>query len=146
MSTPVSSLPLKTTQEQAPSIDDPLIQNVLKEFEDEYNSSMPAEQEQMPMHEQVSAPASYSQPPMYQQSDMNYSMNYEKKEMFRIDLAKKGAILTLLILVLQKTNVLDLILKYAPEYLHGHVSGNEYIIYGSIIFVSLYALLYSELL
>lgn len=143
MSTPINSLPLKTTQEQAPPIDDPLIQNVLKEFEDEYNNSMESEPEVInePMHV-----PSYTPPVYQQQNDTSYPLEYEKKELFRTDLVKKGAMLTILILVLQKSHVLDAILKYAPEYLQKHISGNEYVLYSSIVFVTLYAILYLNIL
>ena len=52
MATPINSLPLKTTQENNNDLDDPLIQNVLKEFEDEAHHNMPPPQIQESLPQQ----------------------------------------------------------------------------------------------
>lgn len=157
MSTPLNSLPLKTTQDQSAqspqsphSIDDPLIQNVLKEFEDEYNSTIPvdnyAPETMPPPSNQCDYGASGDScaylPPS--QPSLDYSKN--NKDLFKTELIKKAVALTILVILLQKTNVLDVITKYVPEYLAKYVSGNEFVIYGVILFFAMYAVFYTNML
>ena len=165
MLTPINSLPLKTTAQSESDIDDPLIQNVLKEFENEIGGTdirkaadthgaqhiqyaQPIQQrppiqypeQQMPQYNQAS--------PQFQQ--MRESLSYEqikpKSKLFNIDIAKKSAILTIVICILQYTNILKLISNRLPATAVTYISGREYIINILLMFCIIYGAFYTELI
>lgn len=152
MSTPLSSLPLKTIQEQEANIEDPLIQNVLKEFEEDYNNKIQPEQinESVNMISNMSTmpnmptmqpqDTSYMYPPPMSIDNLSYKKN--NTNFIDVELIKKSIILCIVILFLQKSNVVSLITKYVPEYLQKYFNGREFILYFSIIFIVLYAMMY----
>lgn len=151
MSTPLSSLPLKTIQEQEANIEDPLIQNVLKEFEEDFNNKSQPQQNNEPINMNL-APNIPTIPPqdpyMYQSPIVMDNLSYKKNNTNFVDveLMKKSVILCILIIFLQKSNIICLLTKYIPESLHKYFEGREFILYFSIIFVILYSLMYFSII
>ena len=152
MSTPLDSLPLKTNQIQDANIDDPMIQNVLNEFEDEYNNnkkddmimpppSFPTQQSSFPIQQQ-----DYNMYNNINTNMNNLEFNKNKKELFDIDLIKKGIIFTIFIIIIQEKNIIPLMSKYLPEYLLTYLNGREFFVYFLIVFVVLYLFMYYDLI
>lgn len=151
MATPINSLPLKTTQENTNDLDDPLIQNVLKEFEDEAHQqiqeSLPQQNYQEPQQHQII----YEQPQQIQQSQklqQSQELNYNKiqQKLIDIDFVKKAAIITIIVFLLQYNNIISIILSRLPESINSYVSGKEFILNILLMFIIFYSLMYFNLL
>lgn len=144
MSTPINSLPLKTTQDDT-TIDDPLIQNVLKEFEDEFKSKEPQEPEvpQSPPPIVPEEPRNTIVQPIVKKDHLKY--NNHKSKLIDLEIVKKSIIITILILLLQKENIMSTISKYIPQIL-GYVEGKELIFYSFIVSVIIYTIYYFDLI
>jgi hypothetical protein len=148
MSTPISSLPLKTTSSDNTSeIDDPLIQGVLKEFEDQqqpqYTIMQSQEQYQQPIQQviqqSIQEPIQQFQPQQHTQNELNYN---ESKKIIDIEIIKKSAIITVIIYLLQYTNILKIITTRLPETFKSYVSGKELFINVFIMFCVIYGIFY----
>lgn len=147
MSTPINSLPLKTAPDNV-SIEDPLIQNVLKEFEDEMNVNVKKTdtfiEEPKPLNKNT---------PMVQQDadikaqDIQYDASaYNNKKFIDANIIKKTIMILIIIIFFQKSNVIEFIFAKSPSYLIKYIEGKDFVIYSSIIFMIFYALLYFNLL
>lgn len=156
MLTPINSLPLKTSSQQETDIDDPLIQNVLKEFEEEYGEKMPHSQQhlqqQPPQQQPVQQPVVQPQYIHTQQPAQLVSpdsLQYNKpsaKKLFNIDVAKKAALITLILFALQYTNLLKVITSRLPESMHSYISGKELLLNILLTFAVIYSIFYLELI
>lgn len=147
MSTPINSLPLKTAPDNV-SIEDPLIQNVLKEFEDEMNVNVKKTdtfiEEPKPLNKNT---------PMVQQDtdikpqDIQYDVStYNNKKIIDVNIIKKTIMILIIIIFFQKSNVIEFIFAKFPSYLIKYIEGKDFVVYSSIIFMIFYALLYFDLL
>ena len=152
MATPINSLPLKTTQENTNDLDDPLIQNVLKEFEDEaqqqIQETLPQQNYQEPQQRQIiyEQPQQIQQPQQLQQSqELNYN-NKIQKNLIDIDFIKKAAIITIIVFLLQYNNIISIILSKLPESINSYISGKEFILSILLMFIIFYSLMYFNLL
>lgn len=155
MLTPIKSLPLKTTAQTEDDIDDPLIQNVLKEFENEIGGAEIRRAPEIQHIEQNSEPVptqyvTQTPPQQFQHEQNLASLSYEqakaKSKWFNIDMAKKSAILTIVICILQYTNVLKIISNRLPATAVSYISGREYIINTLLMFCVIYVAFYIELI
>lgn len=160
MATPLNKLPLKTTRPDTSDLEDPMIQNVLKEFEDEmaakqqspgpeqqqYTVNMhPPSQQQQAYQQQPSYP---SQPP-YQSQGFNQSynqFNQNPKKLINMDLVKKTAVIAIIVFLLQNYNIISILLSRLPEVATKHITGKEFLINFALIFIIFYALMYLDVL
>ncbi len=160
MATPINTLPLKTTQVNTTDLDDPLIQNVLKEFEDDAQIQ---QQESLPQIHQpkysieTQSPPQISQvqyiqpnPNIQQQFDTNqynYNQNNDKnKNIIDIDLIKKATIITIIVFLLQYNNILSYFISKLPESVYSYINGKEFILNIVLLFIIFYALIYFDLI
>lgn len=149
MSTPLSSLPLKTTSSDNTSeIDDPLIQGVLKEFEEVHSqNNQPPPQQQYTVNiktpEQPPQISMQQQLPIQSQQHAKNELNYnDPKKIVDIEILKKSAILTAIIYLLQYTNILKIITTRLPETFKGYITGKELFINVALMFIVVYGIFY----
>jgi hypothetical protein len=146
MTTPINTLPLKTTltQSNETDLDDPMIQNVLREFEDEMVSNKQAELPQ----QQLQEPLQNLKPMVPQYAPQPYQQYDTKppKKLFDMDVAKKTLIIAIIVFLLQQNNVLSILTTRLPESLNTYISGRELLINFLIIFSIFYAIIYLELI
>jgi hypothetical protein len=156
MSTPINQLPLKTTQVESDTsdMDDPLIQGVLKEFEDEIAASQPPRQ----LHEhtqQVLQPVQHIQPvqqpqqmiqqqPQYYAQPTELQYNKDSKKLFDADIARKAAIITAVIYLF--TNGFKIVMGRIPETWSSYTNGRELIINLALCFITFYVVLYMDII
>jgi hypothetical protein len=166
MATPINTLPLKTTHDATIALDDPLIQNVLKEFEDDAYQSQPQEPQQPQQHQQPQQYQQPQQPQQYQQyqqpeqyqqhfqenKDIKYETqkdllyNKSNKNIIDIDIVKKTAIIVIIVFLLQFNNIINTILSKLPETFQTFTAGKELIINLICLFIIFYLLFYFDLL
>lgn len=149
MSTPIKSLPLKTTQQQEQDIEDPLIQGVLKEFEDTAMANAPPQEIAPPPREEMQ----YQPPPIsipqlqqvpVQTSHLDFNTKSSDKKLFDIELVKRAAIVTIILVLFQNNNIINLMLSRVPSSVSAHVTGREIFINSFIVFVTVYTLMYFD--
>ena len=117
MSTPINSIPLKTSKNMNDNEDDssdPLVQDVLNEFQREISSNTkhfqpppppPHQEQQMPIfhHPPHQAPIMHPQPNMIHQPPQPLIINKrdsDKNNLINIEIAKKAAIIAAVSLIL----------------------------------------------
>lgn len=144
MSTPINSLPLKTTGEDASLPNDPLIQNVLNEFENNKPKEMVYDIPQ-PIMEKRQEPVNIilNEEPVNNVSD-KLSYNKKRRTFINIDLLKKTTILIFVVIIVYNTSLLEKINSKLPESISKFIVGNE--IYTNILitFVVFYLLFLYE--
>lgn len=155
MSTPIKSLPLKTTQQNEHDIEDPLIQGVLKEFEDSAMANAPPPPPVnhappvMTPPPQVQylpppPPPSYAPPVLpepVQTSHLDYNSN-DSKKLFDLDTVKRATIVTIILVLFQNNNILNMGVSRLPSSVTNHISGREIFLNTFMVFVIVYALMY----
>lgn len=148
MSTPLSSLPLKTTSSDNTSeIDDPLIQGVLKEFEEVHSqNNQPPQQQYIVNIKTPEQPPQISMQPQlpiqsqeYTKNELNYN---DTNKIIDIEIVKKSAILTAIIYLLQYTNILKIITTRLPETFNSYITGKELFINVALMFIVIYGIFY----
>jgi hypothetical protein len=153
MATPLNKLPLRTTRPDTSDLEDPMIQNVLKEFEDEM---VQQQQVHIPTHHQPlqTTPTQNNQPQPYQYQFQQpsqlgaYANQYQQgpKKLINMDLVKKTVIIATIVFLLQNYNIISLLLSRLPEVATKHISGKEFLINFAMIFLIFYSLMYFDLL
>jgi len=155
MSTPIHQLPLKTSQvaPDTSDMDDPLIQGVLKEFEDEMAANQPPQQPMQPVQPvQPVQQQVVHQPmqPMQQQQPQYYTppaelqYNKDSKKLFDADIARKAAIITAIIYLF--TNGFKILMGRMPETWRSYTNGRELIINLALCFITFYVVLYMDII
>ncbi len=142
MATPISSLPLKTSpQTNESDLEDPLIQNVLKEFEDEMavqQAQQQAPQMYQPQSSQQPQQVTQPQQQMYQipsqVSQMYQPYHLQNKKLFNMDIAKKTLVITIIVVLLQHNNILNMLLSKLPDSVNSYISGRELLLNFAIVF------------
>lgn len=157
MSTPIDNLPLKTSQTEQ-DIDDPMIQNVLKEFENDIASNSPPPEQMYKIQSPQQPPQHIpeqkiqyiqQQPQQNAQVQIQENIKYNtssKKKIIDIDVAKRAAIITVFAYFLYSSNILQYVIKRLPESVLTHINGKESIVSTMLIFVIFYSLMYYELI
>ena len=161
MTTPLNSLPLKTTEYSSDELEDPLIKGVLKEFEEEYylnkqkeesnvlreehhiNSNNFADQQNAVHDESI-----HKNWENNNQANRLEHLNYNNgaKKLFDINIAKKALIITLIFFIVFNLNFLDHLLKFIPESFKSYVDKRGTHINILILFLTIYNLFYFELI
>ena len=143
MSTPISSLPLKTNQQES-DIEDPLIQTVLKDFEDNI-----APQQTIPVIEELPQqplPNIYQDPPekpINNFNELNYNnVGNEKKKLLNLEILKKAAIISIISFFVFYQNIFGILLSKFPDSVTEYIKGNEFLIHMIISFTIFYILLF----
>ncbi len=153
MTTPIANLPLKTsTDNELNNLDDPLIQNVLKEFEEDYNIKMVQQNEisqqpqqlQQPQHLQQSQQQQQQQ--HLQQSQQFNQQLYNTNNIFDIKIIKKTLILTIIIFLIYYSNIISIITKNIPLTFSKYFENNEQYINIILLFIIIYAMIYFDII
>jgi hypothetical protein len=165
MSTPISSLPLKTNQQES-DIDDPLIQNVLKDFENDsirdvgdtsgVRDARDAQQHTLP-DQQVyhvandvnttnAAPSIPNVPVNYDELNYNGVGTNDKKKLINYEIAKRAAIISIIAFLMYNQNIIGMLISKLPDSVTTHINGKEFLIYILLSFLILYGLLYFDLM
>jgi hypothetical protein len=172
MSTPLNNLPLKTQQsnEDNNDINDPLVQDVLNEFQEELNSSKKqfSPEAAIPVHLQPSFTSQNQQvlpqqmhATNIQQTQMNiqarpnmqnnyypqqnkYSINYNQTTFpysyIDVDIVKKTAVIVIITILVFHTNIFLIIYDKLPDYIKDAVYKFDIYVRGIFLFVVIYAL------
>lgn len=149
MSTPLNNLPLNTQQPQQidnSDLQDPLVQDVLKEFEQEvaaarnsrqYTQQMPPQQmpqQQMPPQQMPQQQMPPQQVPSY--PNINYPTQYQtNKSYFDINIIKKSVIFSIIAVFIFYPGFMDILINKLPESIM--LSFNKFDIYIRFILLAL---------
>uniref|UniRef100_A0A6C0CE58 Transmembrane protein n=1 Tax=viral metagenome TaxID=1070528 RepID=A0A6C0CE58_9ZZZZ len=151
MITPIDKIPLKTTGGSPDdSTDDPMIRDVLNEFEQELainesqssrykiNEQKPVYQPQQPQpSQQPSQPQQLQQPVVKAQKNKSYIDN---------ELVVKSFIICIVIAIIINPYIFSTILSKVPENISVMLNSYDYFIKLSLIFVAIYVLFFYNLL
>jgi preprotein translocase subunit SecF len=167
MSTPINTLPLKTQQTNIDTndINDPIVQDVLNEFQEELLSSkqinksaqqMPSQQQQLQLLQQQQMQQQQQQQQqmqLLQQQQMQgmppNSKNYQNKfdnmsSYLDIEVAKKSLILVIISLIIYNSGVINMMYEKMPEYLQDNLNNFDIYIKSASLFTIIYILSFFE--
>jgi len=173
MSTPISTLPLKTQQVNSTDvndINDPIVQDVLNEFQEELRHTsnqsksypqMPSPQQQMPPqhshHPQMPPhhPSHPSYPPhpqmppmMYPQQNWSGKSNGNKYDSIAsyldIEVAKRSLILVIVSLIIYHSGIINIAYEKMPDYLQDNLTNFDIYIKSASLFSIIYVLSFFE--
>jgi hypothetical protein len=154
MATPLTNIPLKTQHSgDNNELQDPMVQDVLKEFEEEIAASKKNTQQQQQVTQQMHQQQMLQQQQqMMQQQQQQYQQNqslnnyqqqfnfFPKKNLIDYNLARKALIITIIVLLLNYTQIFSLIYEKLPPNLNSISIAYDFYIKGSILFIALYIL------
>lgn len=154
MITPIDKIPLKTTGGSPDdSTDDPMIRDVLNEFEQELainesQSSRYKINEQKPVYQpqqqqQPQMPQQFQQPLQQQQPVVKAKKN---KSYIDNELVVKSFIICIVIAIIINPYIFSTIISKVPENISLMLSSYDYFIKLSLIFVAIYVLFFYNLL
>ena len=145
MSTPLNNLPLKTQKNVETNdndINDPMVQDVLNEFQEELivnskqeNSYNPPPQQPPPQHQPQNI---HSQQQMYNIKYNNNQQGYQ--QYLNVDIAKKITIITIIVVIITYSNLLQTIYEKLPASVFELIEHYDIYIKGFILFIILYVL------
>jgi len=156
MSTPITTLPLKTQQTNIDNndINDPIVQDVLNEFQEELmNSKQPNKSQQMTpqqiqqqqnmlqMQQQMllQQPPMINQPPNY--NSRNYVNKYDNISAYAdVDIAKRSLILVILSLIIYHSGIINNVYEKLPDYLQDNLNNFDIYIKSASFFSVIYIL------
>jgi hypothetical protein len=170
MSTPINTLPLKTQHAGAAGatdvndINDPIVQDVLNEFQEELmiskqpKSSQPQQSQYMPQmlpqpprqHQQHSQhqPHMPSSPYPSHQSPMIYPSHNSKYDNISsyldTDVAKKSLILVILAIIIYHSGIINTVYEKMPDYLQENLTNFDIYIKSVSLFTIIYVLSFFE--
>jgi hypothetical protein len=174
MSTPLSVLPMKTQQagsNEANDINDPIVQDVLNEFQEELMlSKQPraplashASQQQPPympqpppphasQHPQYASHASHASqhPPMsphypsYPSSPFGYNKYDNLSSYLDTEVAKKSLILVILAVIIYHSGIINTVYEKMPDYLQDNLTNFDIYIKSASLFTIIYVLSFFE--
>jgi len=174
MSTPINTLPLKTQQTNidANDINDPIVQDVLNEFQEELQSSkqankLPSQQMQLLQQQQMQQQQQQQQMQMQQQlllqqqqmqggqqgmqglppNSKNYQNKFDNMSSYLdIEVAKKSLILVIISLIIYNSGVINTIYEKMPDYLQDNLNNFDIYIKSASLFAIIYILSFFEYL
>lgn len=173
MSTPISTLPLKTQQSNtgdANDINDPIVQDVLNEFQEELMISkqpktpqisqqqqqqmLMQQQQQMLMQQQMQQQMLHQQPPMPPMpsgngsngSNGSNSLNkYDSISSYLdTEVAKKSLILVIIAVIIYHSGIINTVYEKMPDYLHDNLNTFDIYIKSISLFSIIYVLSFFE--
>jgi hypothetical protein len=152
MSTPLNTLPLKTQQtniSDTNDINDPLVQDVLNEFQEELMISKQQSQQSQHMHQ----PSPMMMPPQQQYNNqqhyqhINYKNNLNKSDIssyLDTEVAKKSLILVIISLVIYNSGIINTVYEKMPDYLQDNLNNFDIYIKSLSLFTIIYVLSFFE--
>jgi len=158
MSTPINTLPLKTQQTNidANDINDPIVQDVLNEFQEELHSSKQMNKAPMQMPSQQMQLLQQQQQLLLQQQQMQggllpVSKNNQNKfdnmsSYLDIEVAKKSLILVIISLIIYNSGIINTMYEKMPEYLQDNLNNFDIYIKSASLFTIIYILSFFEYL
>jgi hypothetical protein len=158
MSTPINTLPLKTQQtnvSDSNDINDPLVQDVLSEFQEELMMS------KQPKPPQISPDQLMYQQQMMQQQQMQQQQLQRQQQpppptphninkydnissYLDIEVAKKSLILVIVSLIIYNSGIINIIYEKLPEYLQDNLNSFDIYIKSISLFLIIYVLSFFE--
>lgn len=152
MSTPINTLPLKTQQSNISDtndINDPLVQDVLNEFQEELMISKQHAPQSQQMHQSppMMPPQQQYHNQQYQQQHLNYKNNLNKSDYstyLDTELAKKSLILVIISLIIYNSGIINTVYEKLPEYLHDNLNNFDIYIKSLSLFAIIYVLSFFE--
>ena len=164
MSTPISTLPLKTQQTNVGDtndINDPLVQDVLSEFQEELMMSKQSKppqisQEQIIQQQQIMLQQQMQQQQMQQlqrqqqqlQQMANTTPNTSKYDnilsYLDIEVAKKSIILVIVSLIIYNSGIINIVYEKLPDYLQDNLNNFDIYIKSVSLFLIIYVLSFFE--
>lgn len=162
MSTPISTLPMKTQQgtggatSDANDINDPIVQDVLNEFQEELMLSKQPKipQVQSPSQSPYMPPSQHSQhpqhPPMsphypsYPSSSYGYSKYDNLSSYLDTEVAKKSLILVILAVIVYHSGIINTVYEKMPDYLQDNLTNFDMYIKSASLFSIIYVLSFFE--
>jgi len=167
MSTPISTLPLKTQQTNVGDtndINDPLVQDVLSEFQEELMMSKQPKppqisQEQIIQQQQIMLQQQMQQQQMQQlqrqqqqqqqqQQMANTTPNTTKYDnilsYLDIEVAKKSIILVIVSLIIYNSGIINIVYEKLPDYLQDNLNNFDIYIKSVSLFLIIYVLSFFE--
>ena len=167
MSTPINTLPLKTQQTNidANDINDPIVQDVLNEFQEELLSSKQGNKSpmQMPSQQMQQMQLLQQQQQQQQQQQMqqmqllqqqqglspNNSKNNQNKfdnmsSYLDIEVAKKSLILVIISLIIYNSGIINMMYEKMPDYLQDNLNNFDIYIKSASLFSIIYVLSFFE--
>ena len=165
MSTPINTLPLKTQQTNvgdSNDINDPLVQDVLSEFQEElmmskqpkppqispdqlmYQQQMMQQQQmqQQQMQQQQLQRQQQQQPPPPTPHNINKYDNISSY--LDIEVAKKSLILVIVSLIIYNSGIINIIYEKLPDYLQDNLNSFDIYIKSVSLFLIIYVLSFFE--
>ena len=166
MSTPINTLPLKTQQTNidANDINDPIVQDVLNEFQEELLSSkqgnkspmqMPSQQmqqmqllQQQQQQQQMQLLQQQQQMQGMQGLPPNSKNNQNKfdnmSSYLDIEVAKKSLILVIISLIIYNSGIINMMYEKMPDYLQDNLNNFDIYIKSASLFSIIYVLSFFE--
>ena len=152
MSTPINTLPLKTQQSNISDtndINDPLVQDVLNEFQEELMISKQHAPQSQQMHQSPPMMPSQQQyhNQQYQQQHLNYKNNLNKSDYstyLDTELAKKSLILVIISLIIYNSGIINTVYEKLPDYLQDNLNNFDIYIKSLSLFAIIYVLSFFE--
>jgi hypothetical protein len=168
MSTPISTLPMKTQQgtggaSDANDINDPIVQDVLNEFQEElmlskqprtpqaqqppYIPLLPQQSQSQQQSQQSHAP---QHPPMsphypsYPSSPYGYSKYDNISSYLDTEVAKKSLILVILAVIIYHSGIINTVYEKMPDYLQDNLTNFDIYIKSASLFSIIYVLSFFE--
>jgi hypothetical protein len=164
MSTPLNNLPLNTqqTQNDVNDLQDPLVQDVLKEFEEEVAAARKAPhqmmQQQQPQMMQQQPQMMHQQPQMMQQQQQPQMMPQQiqnpyqippysdNKKYFDINIIKKSVIFSIIAVLIFYPCLYDFIVSKLPESIMDTFTKFDIYIKFILLCISYYLIIYFDYL
>jgi hypothetical protein len=161
MSTPISTLPMKTQQAAAAGdvndINDPIVQDVLNEFQEELmiskqpkTSQFPPNMPQIQPHH-MQPPTPYPSPPYPPAYPHNPNMNGSNNNKYDnissyldSDVAKRSLILVILAIIIYHSGIINSVYEKMPDYLHDNLNNFDIYIKSISLFSIIYVLSFFE--
>lgn len=154
MSTPTSTLNGNTKQTDNNDINDPVVQDVLNEFRDEYisknknaTSSMIPDYEdevvEYPPNDNYPPPPPINRRPEYNVSDRYPPFQNNKNDSITnidMELVKKNLMIVIIVLLINNTGLMATVYEKMPEYLHENLNSYDILIKALSLFIILYVL------
>ena len=165
MSTPISTLPMKTQQtggaSEANDINDPIVQDVLNEFQEEL---MLSKQPKMPPHSQQHAsqhpqhpqpplqvpympqpyPPHASHPPYPQHHGYQQSKYGDISSYMDTEVAKRSLILVILAVIIYHSGIINTMYEKMPDNLQDNLNNFDIYIKSASLFAIIYVLSFFE--
>jgi len=164
MSTPINTLPLKTQQtnvSDSNDINDPLVQDVLSEFQEELMMSKQPKppqmspdnfmhQQQMMLQQQMMQQQQTQQQQLQRQQQQppppqhNISKYENMTSYLDIEVAKKSLILVIVSLIIYNSGIINVIYEKLPDYLQDNLNSFDIYIKSVSLFLIIYVLSFFE--